>query len=469
MLKQLKLDYDLGVIIEEDYKYINISKKIYDYSLNLISNFMFMDNNKKYCSYCLNELNSDICTNKYCHNYNRIINKNHIVETDIKDIRNYEDTRYLLEFEIINDSKIYLNRYEINIYYDNELIIKPRLLFDIKKINKYQIYKQGLYDIFSDRFILYQDMSKYDNMEDNMQTCLYINNIEDLKNTDLYKYTNIWDMKSILSVFASIYEITYRPIYIKEFEYLTKMKLYNLALDSDIKFKNNFKDTFGVDKKYLPFMVKCNITNDMLEAFKLYKIQDRNILELISYNLDIFKCMKDIKSVINYIKNNIKNDNYKIEFYLEYLYICKDLKLDLFNKQIICPKNLKKSYEDVHIQYELSKNKKILKQMNSIYEILKINSYEDDNYIIRPAEDYEDLIDESYQMNNCVRSYYEKIIYSNSNIYFLRKKDNPNKSFVTIEVEHNKIVQAYEKYNKPIRKEIIDLLRKWESNLIKIE
>ena len=462
MIRQLKLDNDFKNITDDTFIYSNISKKIYDYSYNLISNIIFIDNNKKYCSCCLSEITNSTCENKYCHNHNRIIkNKKDI---NIKDIRNYKNTIYLLEFEIIHENKIYLNKYKIDYYYDNELIIKPKLLFDINKIKKYEIYKQGLYDVYKDEFIYYENTVILD-FEDNITAYLYIDNLEDLKNTKLYKYTNIWKIKDQIKKDTSIYEITYSPICKKEFEYLVKMKLYNLALDSNIEFKGNFIDTFGVEKKYLPFMVKNNITELQLEALKLYKTENIKELDLIGYNLNIFKNIKKIKCSINYI-HNVLND--KIDFYLRYLNICNELKLDLSSKQILCPKNLKEAYKKRCMEYEFKNDIYSEKTMNSIYEMLKINSYEDDNYIIRPAKDYDDLLEESCQMSNCVSDYYEKIVYENSNIYFLRKKENINESFITIEVQKNKIVQAYEKYNEDVRKELLPLLNKWESNLIEI-
>ena len=54
-------------------------------------------------------------------------------------------------------------------------------------------------------------------------------------------------------------------------------------------------------------------------------------------------------------------------------------------------------------------------------------------------------------------------------ILFLRYKDSPDKSLVTIEVRDNKIVQALQKYNHPLTKEqteIVDKWNKWYANKI---
>jgi hypothetical protein len=81
----------------------------------------------------------------------------------------------------------------------------------------------------------------------------------------------------------------------------------------------------------------------------------------------------------------------------------------------------------------------------------------------------QDVKDESVQMSNCVSSYVQKVIDGNCDILFLRYKDSPDKSLVTIEVRNNKIVQALQKYNHPLTKEqqeIVDKWNKWYSNKI---
>lgn len=82
----------------------------------------------------------------------------------------------------------------------------------------------------------------------------------------------------------------------------------------------------------------------------------------------------------------------------------------------------------------------------------------------------QDIKDEATQMSNCVSSYIQKVIDGNCHILFLRYKDRPDESLVTIEVKNNKIVQALQKYNHPLtneQKEIVEKWNSWWSNKIK--
>lgn len=79
----------------------------------------------------------------------------------------------------------------------------------------------------------------------------------------------------------------------------------------------------------------------------------------------------------------------------------------------------------------------------------------------------QDIKDESTQMSNCVSSYVDRVIDGQCHILFLRRKDNLDKSLVTIEVRNGTIVQALQKYNHPLTSEqkvIVEKWNKWYAN-----
>lgn len=84
------------------------------------------------------------------------------------------------------------------------------------------------------------------------------------------------------------------------------------------------------------------------------------------------------------------------------------------------------------------------KRINKQYEC----SFGD--YIFIYPKSTQDIKDESVQMSNCVSSYIDDVIDGKCHILFLRKKDNPEKSLVTIEVRNDHIVQALRRFNDPV-------------------
>lgn len=81
----------------------------------------------------------------------------------------------------------------------------------------------------------------------------------------------------------------------------------------------------------------------------------------------------------------------------------------------------------------------------------------------------QDIKDEAVNQNNCVASYIDKVIDGDCHIMFLRKKNNPKDSLVTIEIRNNKIVQAKRKYNADITEEDKIIIDKWNKKFEKKE
>ena len=167
---------------------------------------------------------------------------------------------------------------------------------------------------------------------------------------------------------------------------------------------------------------------------------------------------------MNYLhKQNLNDKN--ISDYYDYIMSAKKIGLDLSQKSILFPKNFMKAHNEITYQVLINKDKCIDERIANLSKFLEINRYEDDKYVIFPANSINSLIDESNQMNNCVRTYCEKYSNNECQIYFMRYKNSQDKSLVTIEVNDNKIVQAKTKFNKEPSLELKNIINKWEQNL----
>lgn len=79
-------------------------------------------------------------------------------------------------------------------------------------------------------------------------------------------------------------------------------------------------------------------------------------------------------------------------------------------------------------------------------------AYESDELIVKVPHEVKDLIDEGFNNHNCVGSYVSRFANGKSNIFFIRKKDNPEKSYITIELNPSctESRQAFYASNMPI-------------------
>lgn len=116
----------------------------------------------------------------------------------------------------------------------------------------------------------------------------------------------------------------------------------------------------------------------------------------------------------------------------------------------------------LNINRTVSQNYRIIEQQefigNKAFEstLKKLNFLNGkcfDNYVVVVPQNVIDLADEGFQQNNCVGYYYNDIIENGDNcIFFLRKKDKPEKSYITCRysIDNKEVVEARYKNNRNI-------------------
>lgn len=463
---QLKFNNEFNDIIENVNNYKKIEElNIKEYVEKIINQIYLYDIDKEEysCIKCNSILKNGVCKN---------CNKKYNIKNEIYKVYSYElYDDYILNFCIyyfdIQDALL-LYKFEIDYNINNQN-------YEITITNVYQITNLGLYDLVND---VYKSFKEYEKeyvtnktyIIDN-HTYLYKDNLDILKTNYLYKYTLLWEFKYIENININLLSLALYPIYYKQFEYLMKMGLYNLAINNPYDYVHkNFKDNFGLDKKYYEFMKEINITKEELEILKIIKEPNKELIDYYSDNsylaIELSRYVK-----LDKLKKYLESQNLSSESlyeYRDYISYLEKLSLDLTDKDNLFPKNLLEEHDKLELQIELAENKDINDKITSLSNILKINTYEDDKYVIYSANNIESLIDESRQMHNCVRTYIESVGENKCQIYFMRHKKSVNESFVTIEVKDNSIVQARCKYNKLPDDKIKEVLKKWERTLIPI-
>lgn len=466
----------------------NIRQFIDEFSNNII--IRDSDNSSYYCSCCLNELDDYYCSN--CDkNYKELKYDptqyfNVIDNVDSFNKLNYSAERYYFVFDVVDGEVILYSIKEENSGYIYTSFHRSVLSIE----NAYWICEDSIVDLLNNRRTYYSDIDTqtsnrvfdflfidFDldtNIDDDYmyRRTLYVDNLDILKDT-IYKYTNIWDAKDFLRDFDfRILNLTYIPLRFKQFEYLIKYKLYNLAFTaSHLLNGKTFKERFGVEKEFLFYMQNINIDYYELLGLQLTKCRNRFLIGCVGNSYEFAKELFELVSLnmnefAKFLERFAIN---RIPEYYDYINMAREMGYDLSNKKVLYPDNFMQEHDRLYIQYEVLSNPEIVNNISTVSNVSKFNIYEDEKYIIFPADTIESMIDEGSQQHNCLRTYISSYSDNLCQIYFMRLKKEKTKSFVTIEVRNNRIVQARAKFNDEPSKEIMNILKKWEKTLLPIE
>lgn len=478
-------------IVEEPIRYWKsideVPENIKKFILDTVCSRTIYDVSTKqyYCSKCLKALDN----NYYCSNCNMqcripISNKSkYVIYTNINDIKEYQENSKFFVFDIV-DGEVLIYIFRIDTCYYNHRMYVPYQINKISIEEVYHVFKDGLVNLLNNSKVLFEDYSK--EMDDSynydlldifdlqvVNLYLYTDNLCELQRTLLYKYTFIWKLKKFfMDNNFTLSSLTYYPICCKQFEYLVKMKLYRLAATGPdvVKFDKNFKNTFGVDKKYYSFMKDIDISVSQLNALRICPTTNIDLINFISTDTFLFEELSEyvkVDKIKTYFERE-KLDYHNIYEYYDYIRCCKHLSLDMEDKNILFPKEFIRAHDKITGEMVIATDPKINERIHTLSNLLLLNKYEDDKYVIFPAVSVESLIDESSQMSNCVRNYCSDVSNNECQIYFMRYKDTPNKSLITIEVRDGKIVQARAKYNELPGEDEMKILKKWERDIISI-
>lgn len=137
----------------------------------------------------------------------------------------------------------------------------------------------------------------------------------------------------------------------------------------------------------------------------------------------------------------------------------------VFNKN---SKTLRRYHDELVEEYKTIEDQIIAKKFKKQMERKKYLEYEEKNnqYCIIVPNESKELIREGQELRHCVGSYIKRVAEGRSYIVFLRKKDTPDESYTTIEINSNdEIVQIRKKHNSLLtEKDAVDFVNNWAEN-----
>lgn len=202
------------------------------------------------------------------------------------------------------------------------------------------------------------------------------------------------------------------------------------------------------------------------ETFDFIKDNINNNPRIIDFNEnDILKYIEYTQKILPNIKTNENIST--TAYYADYLNMCHSYNLYPGGKY---PSNLKHFHDLMVVyrkeRYEADKAEAFANALsNPQYYRLATIERKDSDYVILLPRYAQDLVQESYNMNNCVKGYVDRVARGNTYILFLRNKNKKSTSLVTIEVSPQyELIQAKASYNRKPSEKVIEYIKKWCRN-----
>lgn len=289
----------------------------------------------------------------------------------------------------------------------------------------------------------------------------------------IIKYDSTFNKKNLGSLLEDIHRFKYTEALLSQgfsIDFKVREGLFNNVQKLEKKYKNMLKDIKNPPIDRYSFWEYNNL--EFYHRFYTY-LKDRNedmdnrlLVSLCSKGYDIHLLINNYKynidSLCNYVYNIARYEalNYgDVITYLKDYMTAKNSVQDRISKINKYPKNLHTQH-DIAIRY-MSIAKTTYDDIEFKTMIDKSLEYKNNRYIITNPNETKDLKLEGRDLNHCVASYINDVIKGRCKILFMRYKDKPNESLVTLEIRGKSIVQAKGYLNRDLSEEEKEFLNEY--------
>jgi hypothetical protein len=141
--------------------------------------------------------------------------------------------------------------------------------------------------------------------------------------------------------------------------------------------------------------------------------------------------------------NHYRSGSSVLTAWCDYIKDCNHLGIELDKDHIFLPNDLHAAHQNtirkVKIKADRSLNMKIVTRLKDLEKY----RFEHAGFILRPAKSSNELFTEGKVLSHCVGGYAKKYAEGTTDLFVLRKAEDPETPFYTMEVREGKIIQTY--------------------------
>ena len=165
--------------------------------------------------------------------------------------------------------------------------------------------------------------------------------------------------------------------------------------------------------------------------------------------------------------------------WLEYIKWCREMKYDLDNPFIYMPKNFKKVHDRTAKEYQAFKDEKLRKTQEMMERKIKriMEDTEKNKAVMMKRKGLlivvpkcaEEIRKEGRALHHCVGTYVERVARGETLILFVRREENPEEPYFTMEFKNGKVAQCRGKNNCAMPKDVKAFVEEFEKRMNKEE
>ena len=142
------------------------------------------------------------------------------------------------------------------------------------------------------------------------------------------------------------------------------------------------------------------------------------------------------------VQNTYRNGDQILHTWKDYLAECEQLGLDTSNESIMFPPNLYRAHQNNIQQIKVKEDEALRAKMAARAKALQKLRFEALGFLVRPALDSRELIKEGEALNHCVGNYARRYATGEVDIFVLRRTDDPDTPFFTMEIRDGHVLQC---------------------------
>lgn len=153
--------------------------------------------------------------------------------------------------------------------------------------------------------------------------------------------------------------------------------------------------------------------------------------------------------------------------YKDYLDMCRRLDYDMKNSFVLYPKDLQKTHDRVQRRVRIKADSLLRRDFEAAMKaVSKHLDFEMDGLRIVVPSNPDEIIAEGNALHHCVGGYVERVAEKKCVILFLRRCEEVDKPFYTVEVRNRKAVQVRGMQNADMTPEVKRFMDRWERQVL---